>query len=209
MKLITISREFGSGGRELGKRLADALHIPCYDHEIIEMVAQHSGLDPHYVAHVSEKDIRFFYPSTIAHRLIAPHPVMQQPVSVAAAEHELLKKLAGEGDCVIVGRCADVVLCEQSPLNLFVYADTQSKLARCQQRAEAQEQLSERELLRKMKQIDKERAAYRELFTESGWGEKESYHLCINTSGKDIKALIPALAEYARLWFGEDRGRQG
>ena len=208
MKIITISREFGSGGRELGKRLADALHIPCYDHEIIEMVAQKSGLDKNYVAHVSENDIRVFYPATIAHRLIAPHPVMQQPVSVAVAEHELLKKLASEGDCVIIGRCADVVLREQKPLNLFVYADTQSKLARCQQRAEAGETLTERDLLRKMKQIDKERAAYRELFTESDWGKKEAYHLCVNTSGKEIKTLIPALAEYVRLWFGEDWGQQ-
>ena len=60
MKIITISREFGSGGRELGKRLADALRFPCYDHEIIEMVAQKSGLDENYVAHISEKDIRMF-----------------------------------------------------------------------------------------------------------------------------------------------------
>lgn len=53
-----------------------------------------------------------------------------------------------------------------------------------------------------MKQIDKERAAYRSLFTEEDWGRKESYHLCINTSDKEIKALIPAVAEYVRLWFG-------
>lgn len=156
------------------------------------------------MTHVSENDIRVFYPATIAHRLIAPHPVMQQPVSVAVAEHELLKKLASEGACVIIGRCADVVLREQKPLNLFIYADTQSKLARCQQRAEAGEQSTERELLRRMKQIDKERAAYRELFAESDWGKKEAYHLCINISGKQIKALVPALAEYVRLWFGED-----
>ena len=208
MKIITISREFGSGGRELGKRLADALHVPCYDHEIIEMVAQKSGLDKDYVAHVSAKYIRVFYPATIAHRLIAPHPVMQQPVSVAVAEHELLKKLASEGDCVIVGRCADVVLREQKPLNLFIYADPLSTRARGRQRAEAGETLTERDLLRKMKQIDKERAAYRALFTELDWGKKEAYHLCVNTSGKEIKALIPALAAYARLWFGEDRGRQ-
>lgn len=204
MKIITISREFGSGGRELGKRLADALGVPCYDHEIIEQVAGKAGLDRDYVARVSEKDIRLFYPTTIAHRLIAPHPVMQQPVSVAVEEHELLKRLASEGDCVIVGRCADVVLREQRPLNLFVYADAQSKLARCRQRAAEGEQLTERELLRQMKRIDKERAAYRELFSESEWGRKEAYHLCINTSGREIKALIPALASYARAWFGED-----
>lgn len=72
MKIITISREFGSGGRELGKRLADALGIPCYDHEIMDMVAEKHGFDKNYISHVSEKDIRVFYPSTVAHRLIAP-----------------------------------------------------------------------------------------------------------------------------------------
>lgn len=201
MKIITISREFGSGGRELGKRLADILHIPCYDHEIIEMVAQKSNLSKDYVAHVSENDIRLFYPTTIAHRFAGLYPVIQQPISVAVAEQELLKKLAEEGDCVIVGRCADVVLKEHDPLSIFVYADTQSKLLRCQQRAGVQEQLTEREILRKMKEIDKGRAAYRDLLTESSWGKKESYHLCVNTSGREIKALAPALAEYAKTWF--------
>lgn len=60
MRIITISREFGSGGRELGKRLADALGIPCYDHEIIDMVAEKHGLNKNYVSHISEKDIRVF-----------------------------------------------------------------------------------------------------------------------------------------------------
>lgn len=201
MKIITISREFGSGGRELGKRLADALQIPCYDHEIVEMVAQQSNLSEDYVARVSEKDIRLFYPTTIAHRLAGAYPVMQQPVSVVVAEQELLKRLANEGDCVIVGRCADVVLKEHDLLNIFVYADTQSKLLRCQQRADAQERLAEQELLRRMKQIDKDRAAYRALHTGSDWGKKESYHLCINTSGKELKTLAAALAEYAKIWF--------
>ena len=98
---------------------------------------------------------------------------MQQPVSVAVTEQELLKNLASKGDCVIVGRCADVVSREQKPLNLFVYADTQSKLVRYQQRAEAGEQLPERELLRRMKQIDKGRAVYRGLFTESDWAKRK------------------------------------
>lgn len=86
MKIITISREFGSGGRELGKRLADALGIPCYDHEIMEMVAERHGFGKEHVAHVSEKDIRVFYPTTIAHRLITPHPMAQQSVKIAVAE---------------------------------------------------------------------------------------------------------------------------
>lgn len=203
MQIITISREFGSGGRELGKRLADALGIPCYDHEIIDMVAEKYGFDKNHIAHVSEKDIRLFYPATVAHRFIAPHPVTQQSISIIVSEHELIKELAQEGDCVIVGRSADIILHEMNPMNLFVYADRQSKLERCKNRAGENEHFSEKEMLKKMKQIDKERAAYRALFTEEEWGRKESYHLCINTSGREIKTLIPAVADYVKLWFAQ------
>lgn len=200
MKIITISREFGSGGRELGKRLADALDIQCYDHEIIDMVAEQQGVDKDYVAHVSEKDIQVFYPKTIAHRFITLHSVINQKLQIMNAEHNIIKQIASKGDCVIVGRCADLVLSDMKPMNIFVYADMQSKLMRCKQRAEENEHFSEREMLKRIKQIDKERAAYRGLFTENDWGKKESYHLCINTSGKEIKTLIPAVAEYVKLW---------
>lgn len=204
MKIITISREFGSGGRELGKRLAQTLAIPCYDHEIIDMVADQYGMDKNYVSHISEKDIRVFYPSTIGHRFMTNSSVLQQSVKVAAAQHEMIRQLALQGDCVIVGRCADVLCRDMNPLNIFVYADRLSKLQRCEIRADESEHFSEKELLRKMKQIDRERAAYRELFTEEKWGKKESYHLCINTSGREIKTLIPAVASYVKVWFGED-----
>lgn len=201
MNIITISREFGSGGRELGKRLADYLGVPCYDHEIIDMVAEKHGFDKNYVSLLSEKDVRVFYPSTIGHRFMAPARAAQQPVRVALAQHEIIRSLAQQSDCVIVGRCADVVCRDMQPLNLFVYADKLSKLVRCQVRAAKTEALSEREMLRRMKQIDKDRAAYRELFTEAEWGRKESYHLCVNTSGKEIKALVPGIGEYAKAWF--------
>lgn len=204
MRIITISREFGSGGRELGKRLADALGVPCYDHEIIEMVAEKCEFDKNYVSNISEKDIRVFYPSTIGHRFVTNPPAFQQSVNIAAAQHEMIRQLANQGDCVIVGRCADVLCQDLNPFNIFVYADRLSKLQRCKKRADESEHLTEKEILRKMKQIDKDRAAYRELFTEEKWGKKESYHLCINTSGKEIKALIPAIAVYVNVWFGQD-----
>lgn len=204
MRIITISREFGSGGRELGKRLADALEIPCYDHEIIDMVAEQHGFDKDYVTHISEKDIRTFYPSTIAHRFSVTQHTTQQPIKIAIAEHEIVRKLAQTGDCVIVGRCADVVFRNMNPLNIFVYADRLSKLRRCEERTDKEEHFSEKEMLRKMKQIDKERAGYRGLFTEDEWGKKESYHLCVNTSGKEVKTLIPALAQYVRDWFEQN-----
>lgn len=204
MRIITISREFGSGGRELGKRLADALGVPCYDHEIIEMVAEKCEFNKNYVSNISEKDIHLFYPSTIGHRFVTNPPAFQQSVNIAAVQHEMIRQLAHQGDCVIVGRCADVLCQDLKPLNIFVYADRLSKLQRCEKRADESEHFSEKEMLRKMKRIDKDRAAYRELFTEKKWGKKESYHLCINTSGKEIKALIPAIAAYVNVWFEQD-----
>ncbi len=201
MKIITIGREFGSGGRELGKRLAETLCIPCYDHEIIDMVAKKYRLDKDYVSHISEKDIRMFYPSTIGHRFMTNSSMLQQPVKVVAAQYNIIRQLSLQGDCVIVGRCADVLCRDMNPLNIFVYADKLSKLQRCKNRADKNEHLSEKEMFHKMKQIDKERATYRELFTEEKWGRKEYYHLCINTSGKEIKLLIPAIAAYVNAWF--------
>ena len=191
----------------MGKRLADTLGVPCYDHEIIDMIAERYGFDKNYAAHVSEGDIRAWYHSTIGHRFAVRKTADQQPVKVAAAEHEMIRRLASQGDCVIVGRCSDVVCRDMKPFNLFVYANRFSKLERCQSRADEAEHFSEREMLQKMKQIDRERAAYRALFTEEEWGRKESYHLCINTSGKEIRTLIPAVAEYARCWFDQEESR--
>ena len=85
-RIITISREFGSGGRELGKRLAKALGIPCYDHEIIEMIAKENGFNEDYVANVGEKSIEAAYPLTIGHRFgMQPFQIMEQPIRVAVA----------------------------------------------------------------------------------------------------------------------------
>lgn len=201
MRIITISREFGSGGRELGKRLADYLSIPCYDHEIIDMVAEKHGFDRNYVSHISERDIRVFYASTIGHRFIGQNHSMHQTVQVTLVQHEMIKQLAMQGDCVIIGRCADMVCRDMGPLNIFVYADKLSKLARCQARASKDEHFSEKSMLRKMKEIDRGRSAYRALFTEGAWGRKESYHLCVNTSGREIKTLVPSIGEYAKQWF--------
>ena len=204
MRIITISREFGSGGRELGKRLSDALGIPCYDHEIMEMVAEKHGFDQNHVASVSETDIRNLYPKTIAHRLFAPRHLEEPSVAITAAEHAIIRELAERGDCVIVGRCADITLREKNPMNLFVYAAPQARLERCRARAGADEHFTDREMLWRMRQIDRERATYRALFTEDEWGRKESYHLCINTTGKEIKKLIPAVAQYVTLWFEQE-----
>ena len=196
MSIITISREFGSGGRELGKRLAGALGIPCYDSQIIEMVAQKENLDKNYVASRSENEIKMFYPSTIARGFSRYNYAMLQSVQIMASEQELILKLAEEGDCVIVGRAADIILAHKKPFRIFVCADEQSKLERCRARAEEDEKLSDKDILRKCREIDKRRAAHRKMFTEKVWGYAAGYDLCINTSGKEIKELIDPIVAY-------------
>lgn len=200
-KIITISREFGSGGRELGKRLAESLGIPCYDQQIIEMVAKEQGLDEDYVAHVSEKDIRTVYPSTIGMRFSMYNYNLQPTLQVIAAQHKIMKELAAQGDCVIVGRCGDIILKEFNPMNIFVYADRESKVGRCLERAKGGENYSHKDVERKIKEIDRSRAELYKLFTETKWGHKEGYHLCVNTTNKEIKDLVEPLASYIRTWF--------
>lgn len=205
MKIITVDREFGSGGRELGKRLSDSLNIPCYDEQIIEMLAKEHGMDEKYIARMSEKSIRTMYPMTIGRRFSVPHGVMEQSVKIAVSQRKLIENLAAQGDCIIIGRCADIILKSHHPLNLFVYADHQSKLERCVNRAPAGEHFSRSEIERMMKQIDRGRSEMREAFTDTKWGAKENYQLCVNTSGIEIKALVPVLSEYIRQWFISQR----
>lgn len=203
MRIITISREFGSGGRELGKRLAEALDIPCYDQQIIEMVAEKENMDKAYVASRTEREIRAYYPATIASGFSRPNYLLMQNIQLMSAEHLLLKELASQGNCVIVGRAADVILAEHKPFRIFVYGDESAKLERCRARANAEEKLSDKEILRKCREIDKRRAAYRKMFTDKRWGEASAYDLCVNTSGKEIKALVPGIVAYIQRWYTE------
>ena len=201
MKIITISREFGSGGRELGKRLADALGVPCYDREIIKLIAEQNGFDESYVSHLSEKVIQVSYPMTIGRRFVTTNPVLEQQIKIISSQREILRQFAQKGDCVIVGRCADIILRDMKPMNIFVYADQQAKIDRCIANGKEGEDLDPKVLAKKIKSIDKERAAYRELFTDTEWGDMRSYHLCVNTTGKEVKALVPGLVEYVNGWF--------
>ncbi len=199
MKIITIGREFGSGGRELGKRLADALGVPCYDKEVIAEVAKLRGIDPSQIDEIAEVEIRRVYPFTVSRTLLTPIYFHDYEIDHWSAQEEVIKKLAAQGDCVIVGRFADMILEELNPLNIFVCADRESKLKRCLERANEGE--TEKSIKKKMKKIDRARARSYKTYSGRKWGNAKGYHLCINTTGAEIKSLVPALADYARAWF--------
>ena len=100
-----------------------------------------------------------------------------------------------------MGRCADILLREYRPLSLFVYADLESKVRRCRSREKPDEHFTDKELKRRMAQIDSGRARHRELIDGSRWGDKREYHLCVNTTDLEIKALIPAVRAFAACYF--------
>lgn len=200
--IVTISREFGSGGRELGKRLSDVLEIPCYDKEIIQMIAEKQGFDEQYVSHVSEKNLQAAYPLTIGRRFtMAPHPVAKQAVAIAVEQQKIIKNFAKQGDCIIIGRCADVILKDDRPFNIFVYADMETKLKRCMERGPKGEDFSSTELERKIREVDRERTKHREFYIGTKENIRSNYHLCINTSDIEIKKIVPVVAEYIKIWF--------
>lgn len=197
MRIITISREFGSGGRELGKRLADLLEFDYYDKEIITSIAQSKGLDENYV--VKELDNHGWRNIPLSFR----QSFSQAPsVELLLEQKKVLEEIAKLGkDCVIVGRNADVLLADYRPFNLFVCADMDAKVQRCLERADVTEQLSEKEMVRKIRAIDKNRSYTRELIGGSAWGEKSAYHMTVNTTEWDIKALSLVMKDVALAWF--------
>lgn len=205
MRIITISREFGSGGRELGKRLAELLQIAYYDKEIITAIAQKNQLSEAYVSDIIDKGLSRTYPITMQRSFSFPTYLQESTSKILVQQQRIIKELAAQGDCVIMGQSADVILRDRNPLNIFVYADMPSKIIRCRERETAEEHFTDTELQKKIRQVDTKRARGHELLGKHKWGEKEAYHLCVNTSGLVIKSLAPQIAEYAKYWFEREK----
>ncbi len=198
-KIITIGREFGSGGREIGRRLSENLGFAYYDQEIISEIAKRTSLSEKYVEAIVEQHSLFSFPIHIGRSFYpVADPALDQTLKIYQEQTRIILEMARKSDCVIVGRCADFILKEENPFRIFVYADVESKLRRCRTKGPTQENLSDRELKQKMSGIDKKRANYYELLTGRSWGNKLNYDLCINTSRLDIKLLAQALANLFR-----------
>ena len=197
-RIITISREFGSGGRELGRRLADTLKIEYYDNEIISEIAKHTSLSESYVKQVLENSPHQLFPITIGRSFMytGAHS-MELAQSIYRAQHDIISDLADKSDCVIVGRCADYILREKNPFRIYVYSDIESRVERCMaHKREDEKDFTEKDMRQRILSIDKNRARYYQFYTASDWGDKLNYDLCINTSGKVIKEIVPVIAKF-------------
>lgn len=196
-RIITIGREFGSGGRELGRRLAEELQIEYWDKEIIEAISEKTSLSQEYVNQVLSGVPHNLYPITIGQSFYPMHSFYynDQPNRVLEAKNEIIRSLAEKSSCVIVGRCADYILRDIKPYRIFVYADIESKVKRCMDRQGEKENLTPEQMKKKILSVDKKRAAYYKNYTGNKWGDKANYDLCINTTDAVIKDIVPHIAK--------------
>lgn len=176
-RIITISREFGSGGRFIGEEVAKKLGIAYYDKNIINEIAEKSGLSPEYIqenAELSQKKGLFAY--AFAGRDITGKSIEDM---VYEAQRNVILELAGKEPCVIIGRNADYILKDRDDvLNVFIHGDTQEKIQRITRLYKVEEQKA----VKMMVDIDKRRMANYNFYTDQKWGEASNYTLCLNSS---------------------------
>ncbi len=195
-RIITIGRQFGSGGRELGRRLSEELGVAYYDQEIIKEIAKRTSMSEQYIQQIIEhKPIISFPIHTGSSFYPVANPMLEQECNVFAEQRNIIREMAERSDCVIVGRCADYILKDMDPFRIFVYADMESRIDRCRRKAPEDENLTEKELKKKILSVDKNRARYYEYYTDQKWGDIMNYDLCINTSTAEIKRIVPIVAK--------------
>lgn len=150
-----------------------------------------------YVRSVEEQQPIPLLPITIGRTFTLPAgTITDQAQTVYIEQSKVIREMAQKSDCVIVGRCADYVLRELSPFRLFIYADMTSKMERCRKKGQEKDMLSDQELQRKIRSVDKVRSKYYQFYSDQVWGDKKNYDLCINTSYIEIKKAVDAIEKF-------------
>lgn len=193
--VISIGREFGSGGRKIGQLLAEELGVPCYDRHLIEEAVHLSGFEKEQVEKADEMTVnRLFYsvPGK-ANKFTGYGKPMTD--TLFAIQSELIKKYAAQGSCIIIGRCADSVLRENPDLiSVFISAPMEVRISELQKRFET----DRAEAIYLMKQADRIRKNYYNYYSEKKWGDRSSYDLIIDSSSfsdREVAAMIRGLIE--------------
>lgn len=203
-RIITISREFGSGGRTIGREVAARLGIPCYDADLIEKIAEESGLAREYVAEKSEYAPHGHW---LANAFAAGRSSVDGLTTqdyLWSVQRKVILDLAEQGSCVIVGRCADYILGETYDcLKVFIHADLQKRAERIVTVYGEREESPEKRLQDK----DKRRKAYYRFYTDMDWGVAQNYHIALDSGVLGIEQcvkLISALYEGSGCKYEND-----
>lgn len=202
MRIITISREFGSGGRELGKRLADVLGFDYYDREIIQSIAKNKNMNEKYIQDTLDNHGWQTIPLNYGSTFMGVTNFNTNRIEILLEQKKVIEEIAKAGkDCIIVGRNADVLLSDYHPFNIFVCASIEAKVGRCIKHSKEGENTSFKAMAKMIKKIDKHRAKTREIITDSKFGVSGSYNITVNTTNWDLKALSHSLGNFILDYF--------
>lgn len=199
--IITIGRQYGSGGHAIGEKLAQELGIPFYDKELLTVAAKESGMSEEIFESYDETPASSLLYSLSMGAYTMGGPTMQYPIhhKVFLAQFDAIRELAKKGACVIVGRCADYALADYPHcVNVFIHASMANRV----RRISALHHLSEKEAEAVIRKTDKRRASYYNFYSDKKWEQTDSYHLTID-SGVGIDNAVQLIRLYAQLWDSE------
>ena len=186
-RVITISREFGSGGRTIGKRVAEKLGIPCYDAELIQKIAEESGYTTDYIKEEGEYTSGGWLSTVFSDRTAG----MTNQDKLWSIQSKVIIELAQKGPCVIVGRCADYILRDKAELlTVFIHASLEKRAERIVKEYGETDETPEQRL----KDKDKRRATYHRFYTDMKWGQAQNYHVCLDSGELGIDKCVELLA---------------
>ena len=200
--IITIGRQYGSGGREIGEKLAKRLEIPFYDKELLERAANDSGICKELFENHDEKPTNSFLYSLVMDTYsfgYSSAAFTDMPINhkVFLAQFEAVKKLAAEGPCVMVGRCADYALSELSNcFSVFIHSDMESRIRRIAQKYGMKDNKA-RDAIQK---TDKSRSSYYNYYTNKRWGDASSYHLSIDSGKLGIDKTVECIIQTLKVF---------
>ncbi|MBO5094112.1 MAG: cytidylate kinase-like family protein [Lachnospiraceae bacterium] len=198
--VITIGRQFGSAGREIGEKVAAHFGIKCYDKELLTRAAKESGFCEEMLANHDERPTNSFLYNLVMDTYSFGYNAssfVDMPISqkVFLAQFDTIKKIAEEGPCVIVGRCADYALSDfKNCLHLFIYADEDARIKRISEKYNLTEAKAKDMILKK----DKQRQSYYNYYSSKKWGRAESYDLCINSNMLGIDGTVRLIVQYVQ-----------
>ncbi|MBO5280711.1 MAG: cytidylate kinase-like family protein [Clostridia bacterium] len=197
---ITIARQYGSGGRMVGEKLAELLGFRYVDRELVTLAAQKSGYDPEILSRADEKSAgSLLYTLAMGSNMYGVHggAQLEMPLNdkLFIVQSEIIKSEADKESCVFVGRCADYVLAEYpGRISVFLYASKDARIKRVAQ----EHGLSEKEASETINKTDKRRAGYYNFYTGGRWGDFENYHLMLDTSVLGTDKTAEIIAQYVR-----------
>lgn len=200
--IITIGRQFGSGGHEIGQIIADKLGIKYYDKELLKIAAEESGMCTEIFENNDEKPTNSFLYNLVMDTYsfgFSGNTYIDMPIGhkVFLAQFDTIKKIAEEGPCVIVGRCADYALADKSNcLNVFVYGDNDWKINRIKEAFSINDAQAKDMMTKK----DRKRASYYNYYSSKKWGKAETYDLCVNSSILDLEGTADMIIEFVKAF---------